>query len=61
MKQSNHGLPDGRMSIDGAVWRRQYRSNRDVRTLIRTHRGVTTVVTGNTSYEELAVLVRALR
>jgi len=61
MKLSNRGLPDGEMSIDRQVWRRQYRADRGVRTLVRTSGGVTTVITGNTSYAELAALVRALR
>jgi len=61
MQQSNRGLADGQESIDGELWRRQYRRNRDISTLVRVSDGVTTVVTGNTSYEELAVLVRSLR
>jgi hypothetical protein len=61
MRQSNRGLPHGEISVDGKLWRRQYRKERDVRTLVRMSGGVTTVVSGTASYEELEVLLRSLR
>ena len=61
MRQSNRGLPDDAMYVDGELWRRQYRKERDIRTLVRTSGGVTTVVSGTVSYDELATLLRSLR
>jgi hypothetical protein len=61
MRQSNRGLPHGEISVDGELWRRQYRKERDVRTLVRVSGGVTTVVSGTASYDELEVLLRSLR
>jgi hypothetical protein len=61
MRQSNRGLPHGEISVDGKLWRRQYRKERDVRTLVRMSGGVTTVVSGTASYDELELLLRSLR
>jgi hypothetical protein len=61
VQQSNRGAPDGEMTLDGEPWRRLYRRTRDIHSLVRVSDGVTTVVSGNTTYDELAVLVRSLR
>jgi hypothetical protein len=61
IRQSNRGLPHGEISVDGKLWRRQYRKERDVRTLVRMSGGVTTVVSGTASYDELELLLRSLR
>jgi hypothetical protein len=61
MRQSNRGLPHGEISVDGKLWRRQYRKERDIRTLVRMSGGVTTVVSGTASYDELELLLRSLR
>jgi Protein of unknown function (DUF4245) len=58
---SNHGVADGETTIAGKVWDRYYRESRDVRTIARTERGVTTLITGTATYEELAELAAALR
>jgi Protein of unknown function (DUF4245) len=58
---SNRGLADGATLVNGVVWDRYLRNSRDVRTLARSDGGVTTVVTGTASYEELGEFAAALR
>lgn len=57
--QTLQGALDGERSINGQAWI-QYVSG-DQRSLVRTADGVTTVVTGTVSYEELQAFVERLR
>jgi hypothetical protein len=58
---SNRGLADGSTVVAGESWDRYLRETRDVRSLARTENGVTTLVTGTASYEEMAEFAAALR
>jgi hypothetical protein len=58
---SNRGLADGATLVNGVVWDRYLRESRDVRSLARTDGGVTVLVTGTASYEELTEFAAALR
>ena len=60
-QQTNHGRADGTEDVAGATWQR-YTGGRAVQnSLVLTHAGVTTIVTGTASYDELAVLAASLR
>jgi hypothetical protein len=58
---SNRGLEDGTTVVRGEVWDRYLRESRDVRSLARTENGVTTLITGTASYQEMAEFAAALR
>jgi hypothetical protein len=52
----------GTMQVGGASWAKHHRVDKNARSLVRTlPDGVTLVVTGTASFEELAVLAGALR
>ena len=52
----------GTMQVGGASWAKHFRKDKNARSLVRTlPDGVTLVVTGTASFEELAVLAGALR
>jgi hypothetical protein len=60
-RMTSQGHPDGTARIAGATWDRTFRSDKKQRSLVRRLPGVTLVVTGTASYEELAVLAGSLR
>ncbi|MDI2128879.1 DUF4245 domain-containing protein [Yinghuangia seranimata] len=57
--RSKHGEPVGTVDVAGEQW--QSYNGEKYRSLVRTKDGVTTVVTGTASYEDLATLAAALR
>jgi hypothetical protein len=60
-RMTSQGHPDGTAQIAGATWDRTFRPDKKQRSLVRRLPGVTLVVTGTASYEELAVLAGSLR
>jgi hypothetical protein len=58
---TQHGKLTGSQAVNGLLWDRRYSAERDVRSLVRMFGVVTVVVTGNASYDELAVLASSLR
>ncbi len=58
-QQTLKGAPDGQRTIGSSTWL-QYVSS-DQRSLVRIEDGVTTVVTGTVSYEQLQAFVERLR
>lgn len=60
--QTNRGRPDGTQQVDGVRWTRILRLDEVQNSLVRTRPdGVTTVVTGTASYDQLGVLAAALQ
>ena len=59
--QTNRGRPDGTQDVGGVQWQRVLRTDKVQNSLVRERAGVTTVVTGTASYEQLAFLAAALR
>lgn len=60
-RMTSQGHPDGTAQIAGATWERAFRPDKKQRSLVRRLPGLTLVVTGTASYEELAVLAGSLR
>lgn len=60
-RMTSQGRPDGTVIVAGAPWDRTFRKDKDQRSLVRRLPGVTLVVTGTASYDELAVLAGSLR
>jgi hypothetical protein len=60
-RMTSQGHPDGTSQIAGATWDRTFRPDKKQRSLVRRLPGLTLVVTGTASYEELAVLAGSLR
>jgi Protein of unknown function (DUF4245) len=60
-RMTNSREPVGVQQVAGQNWQRYYRKDKDQRSLVRTLPGLTLVVTGTASYEELAVLAAALK
>jgi hypothetical protein len=60
-RMANRDRPDGAQQVAGASWERYYRPDKKQSTLARRLPGVTLVVTGTASYDELATLAAALR
>lgn len=60
-RMTSQGRPDGVLRVAGADWAKTFREDKDQRSLVRRLPGVTVVVTGTASYEELAVLAGSLR
>jgi hypothetical protein len=60
-RMTSQGRPDGTAQVAGATWDRTFRQDKKQRSLVRRLPGVTVVVTGTASYEELAVLAGSLR
>jgi hypothetical protein len=60
-RMTSQGHPDGTAQIAGATWTRAFRPDKKQRSLIRRLPGLTLVVTGTASYEELTVLAGSLR
>jgi hypothetical protein len=60
-RMANRDRPEGTQQVAGATWERYYRSDKKQYSLARRLRGVTLVVTGTASYDELAALAAALR
>lgn len=60
--QTNRGRPDGTQDVGGVQWQRILRTDKVQNSLVHLRAdGVTTVVTGTSPYDELAVLARALQ
>jgi hypothetical protein len=60
-RMTSQGHPDGTAQLAGATWNRTFRPDKKQRSLVRHLPGVTIVVTGTASYDELAVLAGSLR
>lgn len=60
-RMTSQGRPDGTAQIAGATWNREFRSDKKQRSLVRKLPGMTLIVTGTASYDELAVLAGSLR
>jgi hypothetical protein len=60
-RMTSQGHPDGTSQIAGATWDRTFRPDKKQRSLVRRLPGLTLVVTGTASYDELAVLAGSLR
>ena len=60
-RETNRGLVDGTLEVAGRSWEKRYRPAKEVRSLVLRDGGVTVVVTGTASYDELARLAVALR
>ena len=60
-RMTSQGRADGTAQIVGATWARTFRPDKKQRSLVRRLPGLTLVVTGTASYEELAVLAGSLR
>jgi hypothetical protein len=60
-RMTSQGRPDGTAQIAGATWARTFRADKKQRSLVRRLPGVTVVLTGTASYEELAVLAGSLK
>lgn len=59
-RMTSQGRPDGTIRVAGADWSKAFRADKKQRSLVRGLPGVTLVVTGTASYEELAVLAGSL-
>ena len=60
-RMTNRDRPVGTQQVAGATWERYYRSDKKQYSLARRLPGVSLVVTGTASYDDLAVLAAALR
>jgi len=60
-RMANRDRPTGAQQVAGASWERYYRPDKKQYSLARRLPGVTLVVTGTASYDELAVLAISLR
>ncbi len=60
-RMTSQGHPDGTAQVAGATWDRAFRPDKKQRSLVRRLPGVTLVLTGTASYDELAVLAGSLR
>lgn len=60
-RMTSQGHPDGTSQIAGATWDRAFRPDKKQRSLIRRLPGLTLVITGTASYDELGVLAGSLR
>lgn len=59
--QTRQGRPDGTMVVGGQTWQRVLRTGKVQNSLVHERSGVTTVVTGTASYQQLALLAASLR
>jgi len=59
--RSLSGHPAGQTRVQGQVWERRLNADRDWRSLVRTGNGVTTVVSGSASWDDLRRLAATLR
>jgi hypothetical protein len=60
-RMTSQGHADGTAQIAGATWDRTFRPDKKQRSVVRRLPGLTLIVTGTASYEELAVLAGALK
>jgi hypothetical protein len=60
-RMTSQGRPDGSVQIAGATWNKTLRKDKNQRSLVRSLPGVTLVVSGTASYDELAVLAGSLK
>jgi hypothetical protein len=60
-RMTSQGRPEGSLQVAGAAWDKTFRKDKNQRSLVRRLPGVTLIVTGTASYEELATLAGSLR
>jgi len=60
-RMTNRDKPIGLQQVAGATWARYYRPDKKQNSLVRRLSGVTLIVTGTASYDELATLATSLR
>ena len=60
-RMTSQGHPDGTAQVAGTTWARAFRPDKKQRSLVRRLPGLTLIVTGTASYEELATLAGSLR
>lgn len=60
-RMTSQGHPDGTVQVAGAPWAKTFRPDKKQRSLVRRLQGVTIVLTGTASYDELAVLAGSLK
>jgi hypothetical protein len=60
-RMTNRDRPEGVRQVAGASWDQYFRADKNQRSLARRLHGVTLVITGTASYDELGVLAAALR
>jgi hypothetical protein len=61
-RMANSSKPVGTQQVDGVTWTKYHRKDKKANTLARTlPDGVSLVVTGTASYQELAVLAASLK
>jgi hypothetical protein len=60
-RMTSQGHPDGTTQVAGATWDRTFRPDKKQRSLVRRLPGLTLVITGTASYDELAVLAGSLK
>ncbi len=60
-RMTSQGRPDGSTQIAGATWNKTFRKDKNQRSLVRSVPGVTLVVSGTASYDELAILAGSLK
>jgi hypothetical protein len=60
-RMTSQGHPDGSAQVAGATWEKTFRKDKKQRSLVRRLNGLTLVVTGTASYDELAVLASSLK
>lgn len=60
-RMTSQGHPDGTMQVAGANWTKTFRPDKKQRSLVQRFQGMTIVLTGTASYEELATLAGSLK
>jgi Protein of unknown function (DUF4245) len=60
-RMTSQGRPDGTAQVAGATWAKTFRPDKKQHSLVRRLPGVTIVLTGTASYDELAVLAGSLK
>lgn len=59
--QTNRGREEGTVAVDGDAWRRFVRLDKVQHSLVHERDGVTTIVTGTASFDDLALLAASLQ
>ena len=60
-RMTSQGHPEGSMQVAGTTWDKTFRKDKKQRSLVRRLPGLTMVVTGTASYDELAVFAGSLK
>jgi len=60
-RMTSQGHPEGSVQVAGATWGKLFRKDKKQRSLVRRLPGLTLVVTGTASYDELSVLAASLK